>query len=77
MPKTTFRLRVHPILKIDGQEPQICEWSEITNITTKETMTLDLSTNVAISQNKQIVFDKPGIITANYGYSFGEHFWMI
>jgi hypothetical protein len=47
MPRTTFRLRVSPILKIDGQESQQGEWSEITNITTRDTMTLDLSGNIA------------------------------
>ena len=48
MPRTTFRLRVQPILKIDGEEALIGEWSEITNITTKELMSWDIQSNLAV-----------------------------
>jgi hypothetical protein len=24
-----------------------------------------------------VLFDKPGILSANYGYSFGEHLWLV
>jgi len=40
-------------------------------------MSLDLSTHVATYRNKQVYFDKPGIIIANYGYSFGDHLWIM
>ena len=28
-------------------------------------------------RNKQIFFDRPGIIFGSYGYSFGEHLWLL
>jgi len=51
MPKTTFRLRVAAILKVDGQDALQSEWSEISNITTKDTIVFDLS-HVATMRNK-------------------------
>ena len=69
------------------------EWSEVTNITTKETQTFDaggsLSAHgskapnlvcaqlVARGRKKWLTFDKAGTVLSTYGYSFGEHLWII
>lgn len=76
MPRTTFRLRVQPILKREGDEPVIGEWSEVTNIATKDAIQLVLG-SVATFKGNQVYFDKPGTISASYGYSFGDHFWTM
>jgi hypothetical protein len=77
MPKTTFRLRVQPILRQENREPEFGEWSEIINIQTREAMHLDLQQNLlATSKAGRVLFDKPGILCASYGYSFGEHLWL-
>ena len=121
MPRTTFRLRVAPILNIERhfstqdvtQEESIMshdqpsetpestkekkttffeqgEWSEVTNITTKETQTFDVSgmispkaPNLMCAQlvtkgrKRWLNFDKAGTILSTYGYSFGEHLWIL
>lgn len=51
MPKTTFRLRVAAILKVDGSEAEQSEWSEVSNITTRDYLNFDLS-HVATMINK-------------------------
>ena len=43
LPRTTFRLRVVPILIVEGEDPTVGQWSEVHNITTREIMTFDLS----------------------------------
>ncbi len=48
----------------------------MSNITTRDFLSFDLS-HVATMRNKQIFFDRPGIIFATYGYSFGEHLWLL
>ena len=55
------------------------QWSEVHNITTKEAMAFDLSQPcaAALKNKSTLVFDKPGIITGAYGYSFGDHLWML
>jgi len=55
------------------------QWSDVHNITTKETMTFDLSQPcaAAFKSRQTLVFDKPGIMIGTYGYSFGEHLWML
>ena len=106
MPKTTFRLRVAPILNVEkpidlqnGDEStkktltkqEQGEWSEVTNITTKENQTFDVGGNLSShspkapnllcaqlmnkGRKKWLAFDKAGTIVATYGYSFGEHLW--
>lgn len=105
MPRTTFRLRVAPVLHIEMalhaddnlQEPaadkktvtqiETGEWSEVTNIATKDIQTLELAaTTPGIlpfaqlhqkSRKKWVSFDKIGTLHASYGYSFGEHLWII
>ena len=69
------------------------QWSEVTNITTKETQTFDVggalsSTNPKApnlmcaqlqvkGRKKWLNFDKAGTLLATYGYSFGEHLWCL
>lgn len=114
MPRTTFRLRVAPILhvemmlkpnlNVDEDENENSEkiekktvthteqgeWAEVTNITTKETQTFDVAQttkspapNLLCAQmmtkgrKKWLTFDKAGTIVATYGYSFGEHLWIL
>ncbi len=45
MPRTTYRFRVAPILTSDDGAIEQGEWSEITNIATKDNQTFDLSNN--------------------------------
>lgn len=117
MPRTTFRLRVAPILNVEKGVPfngekdvqttqqsdsesrkavtvqERGEWSDVTNITTKETQTFDvggiLSTTspkapnlmcaqlITKGRKKWLAFDKAGTLIAAYGYSFGEHLWCL
>lgn len=114
MPRTTFRLRVAPILNMEKSQPvdkekqaeqapgdakktvvtqEQGQWSEVTNITTKETQTFDVggalsSTNPKApnlmcaqlqvkGRKKWLNFDKAGTLLATYGYSFGEHLWCL
>ncbi len=63
-------------MKREGEEPVVGEWSEVTNIATRDSMQLELG-SVATVKGKQVLFDKPGIVTASYGYSFGDHFWVM
>ena len=112
MPRTTFRLRVAPILHVEmtlkpsqnvdeddagprvAREPvthtQQGEWAEVTNITTKETQTFDVAMTtkspgpnllcaqmVAKGRKKWLTFDKAGTVISTYGYSFGEHLWIL
>ena len=69
------------------------QWSEVTNITTKETQTFDVggtssssnpkAPNLICAQlqvkgrKKWLTFDKAGTLLATYGYSFGEHLWCL
>ena len=63
------------------------EWSVVTNIATKDIQTLELAaTTPGIlpfaqlhqkGRNKWVSFDKIGTLHASYGYSFGEHLWII
>lgn len=76
MPKTTFRLRVMPLHKVDGMDAVQGEWSEIAYVTTRDKMFVDVTGNLATLKNRFIQFDKPGILGTNYGYSFGEHLWL-
>ena len=96
MPRTTFRLRVAPILnieKVNDKQAEHGEWSEVTNITTKETQTFEVggvlsshspkAPNLMCAQlvtkgrKKWLTFDKAGTLMATYGYSFGEHLWCL
>ena len=66
------------------------EWAEVTNITTKETQTFDVSLGtksptpnllcaqmVTKGRKKWLTLDKAGTVLAAYGYSFGEHLWIL
>jgi hypothetical protein len=66
------------------------EWSDVTNITTKETQSFDVggmispkapnlmcASLVSKGRKKWLNFDKAGTIMASYGYSFGEHLWVL
>ncbi|TNV85740.1 hypothetical protein FGO68_gene1972 [Halteria grandinella] len=94
MPRTTYRFRISPILLNDSnQEATQGEWSEITNIQTKDNQTFDLAnhswganqiavSNMALQKKKKgtkssMLFEKAGTLLATYGYSFGEHLWEI
>ena len=62
----------------------------MTNITTREFQTFDAQSLmspkapnligaqvVSRGRKKWLSFDKAGTLLANYGYSFGEHLWML
>ena len=61
------------------------EWSEVTNISTKDTQTFEIPNTpgnpFALLQSKGkrkwISFDKIGTLHSSYGYSFGEHYWAL
>lgn len=88
MPRTTYRFRVAPII-ISGdenadEEPIVeqGEWSEITNIATRDNQAFDIiGSHCASLVNKGkkniLSFEKAGTMITNYGYSFGEHLWAL
>jgi hypothetical protein len=62
------------------------EWSEVTNISTKDTQTFEIASNTpgnpfaqlhSKGKRKWISFDKLGTLHSTYGYSFGEHLWVL
>jgi len=69
------------------------EWSDVTNITTKETQTFDVGGGqssvspkapnllcaqiVSRGRKKWLAYEKAGTVMAIYGYSFGEHLWCL
>jgi hypothetical protein len=90
MPRTSYRFRVAPILSLEDANNEQGEWSEITNISTKDNQTFDLSnhwgapslavSNVIVGKKKKVlknslIFEKAGTLASSYGYSFGEHIW--
>ena len=86
MPRTTYRFRVAPLLINDSenssdQKQEQGEWSDITNIATKDNQTFEIqqsnpcATLVQKQKMRYLSFDKTGTIMSQYGYSFGEHLW--
>ena len=65
MPRTSYRFRVAPSIMLDETSPELKgEWSEITNISTKDNQTFDLSnhwgapslavSNVVVGKKKKV-----------------------
>lgn len=89
MPRTTYRFRVAPIIISEDptkmeEEPNIeqGEWSEITNIATRDNQTFDIigshcATFLNKGNKKWMNFEKAGTMLSNYGYTFGEHLWVL
>lgn len=79
MPRTQFRLRVVPILNVEGEDPVMGPWSHIENVPTRDVVGLDLTQPcaAALVQPGVLLFDKPGIVLGTYGFSFGEHLWAL
>ena len=87
MPRTTYRFRVSPLLLLEQdegeeQKTEQGEWSEISNISTKDNQSFDTqgthcASLVMKSKKKQLNFEKAGTMVAQYGYSFGEHLWEL
>jgi len=72
MPRTTYRFRVAPIIIIegndDGSKPQkvdLGEWSETTNISTKDNLTFDCSYDAEVlikGKSKSVIFEQPALV---------------
>jgi hypothetical protein len=90
MPRTTYRFRVAPLIITESsddsneQTVEQGEWSEISNITTKDNQSFDFSNMgglcaslVTRGRKKWLNFEKAGTMLAQYGYSFGEHLWEL
>ena len=88
MPRTTYRFRVAPLLVQAGTIPgdmdvvEQGEWSEISNIGTKDNQSFDAQNSncaslVAKGRQKWINFERAGTMLGQYGYSFGDHLWTM
>jgi hypothetical protein len=92
MPRTSYRFRVAPVLILENGALEQGEWSEITNISTKDNQTFDLTnhwgspslavSNVLVGKKKKVkknslIFEKAGTLVSSYGYCFGEHLWEL
>eukprot|EP00347_Sterkiella_histriomuscorum_P017339 403349764 len=94
MPRTNYRFRVAPILITDNENDQEGnkqiidqgDWSEISNISTKDNQSFTCSMDDQTAQcaqiqekgrQKYLSFEKAGTVFASYGYSFGEHLWQL
>jgi hypothetical protein len=83
MPRTSYRFKVVPF-KTDEESNEIHgEWSDIKLINTYDCQdihqgTLGHHASVLMKkQEKWINFEKQGLITAQYGYSYGVQMWKI
>jgi hypothetical protein len=82
MPRTTYRFKVAPLLLSKTKQTEtLGEWSEPESIMTLDQQSVDPSScgNHAILINNKlgVSFDRPGIVVAYNGYTFGKHYWSI
>jgi hypothetical protein len=73
LPKTAYRFRVSPIIIAEEDRR---EWSEVITITTYEAQSIDVGT-AALTRDGEgfLTFDKAGIATTAYRYTFGKQIW--
>lgn len=83
MPRTSYRFKVVPFKTDDDGTEILGEWSDIRLINTYDNQdihpnTLGHHASVLMKkQEKWINFEKQGLITAQYGYSYGVQMWKI
>ena len=83
MPRTAYRFKVVPF-KIDDEGKEVLgEWSDIKLINTfdnQDVHPITLGHHASLIMKKQekwVSFEKQGLITAQYGYSYGVQMWKI
>jgi hypothetical protein len=69
--------------ELSGREEPLVEqgeWSEISNITTKDNQMFDQSPCAALitkGKKKWLNIERAGTMLTQYGYSFGDHLWEL
>ena len=78
LPRTSYRFRVAA-----SAGDQTSSWSEVVTIVTHDSQKINSATcgthaNIACrGSEKWVQFDKPGIVLAQYPYSFGKYTWEV